>query len=360
MKFAAAENPPSTTPGRRAGLFALALFVLLFAVYAAGGSKRQFGYEGATIAQTEALLTGKTVPRRSLGGFEPFTQAGLMDVAAYLPFSAVKLALDRSGKLFGLRQLIYPFALPFYTALMLVILFFLALELYQNPRTAAGVALAAGLATTVWPYAKFGMETQQTLWTLAGVLALVRYQRGGGRRQAVALGLCLAALMLTKVTGPVHAAALSVAWGWAWLRQNPARARQPWGDLAAAAALGAAGAAAFLLTNHWRYGGWLFGGRYGLGHEASPYPLLSGVWAVCFSPGKSLLIFSPALVVGLWFWGTFWRRFPGMRLILFLFLLIGLWHIHMRPWADETWGPRRLHYLVHCGFLAAVCNVFGN
>lgn len=344
MNESATASASITT--RRRGLFALALFICLFSMYVLTGSKLRFGYEGSIINQTEALLRGTTAPRLDGGGILPVTQGGVMDVAAYIPFAAVKLALDRSGRLFGLRQLIYPLAIPFYTAFFLVLFYFLALELYRNAKTAAGLTLILGLATMIWPYAKFGMETQQTLWTIAGTLALLRYQRRPSGAEAAALGGCLALLLLTKITGPLNAAALATAWGWSWLRQNPERRRQSLAHLALVAAVASAGLLAFLFTNHWRYGGWIYGGRYGLGHETNPYPILSGIWAVLFSTGKSIFLFSPALALGLWFWGGFWRRFPGMRLLLVLLVLIGLWHIHMRPWADETWGPRRLHYLV--------------
>lgn len=347
VSMSAASSLPvplsSTAPAARR--IALALFALLLGVYVVSGSKLQFGYEGLNIAQSEALLRGATQPRTG-GGILPVTQGGVLDVAAYLPFSAARLALERAGRLPGLRQLIYLFAIPFYTTLLLLLFYALALELYGDARIAAALALALGLGTMVWPYAKFGMETQQTLWLLAGLLALARYQRRPVWGAAAGLGLCLAALPLTKITGPLLAAALALAWGAGWVRRGAARRPGALRDLALVAALGVAGVLAFLLTNRWRYGGWVYGGRYGLEHEAGAYPFLSGVWAAAFSPGKSIFLFSPALVLGLWYWGAFWRRFAGLRLIVCLLLALGLWQLHLRPWADETWGPRRLHFLL--------------
>ena len=76
-------------PSRRLSLW-LALAMLLIGIYGLTGSKLRFGYEGANIEQAEAILAGQTVPRPE-GGFEPYSQAGLADMAVYLPTGAVSL-----------------------------------------------------------------------------------------------------------------------------------------------------------------------------------------------------------------------------------------------------------------------------
>jgi len=335
----AAGPRPSPVSAR----LALGLALILFGCYGLTASKLRFGYEGANIDQAEALLRGDWVPRLK-GGIAPYTQGGLADVAAYFPFAALKLGLDRTGLLFGLRQLIYPFVVPLYTVALLLVLFGLGRDLYGRSAPALALTLVAGLATMLWPYAKFGMETQQTLWTLAAVWALVRYHRVPAAGAAAAFGIALALLMLTKITGPLHAAALLLAAGWIVAR----RGARPGGGahVLLVILLTAGGAAIFLFSNRWRYGGWLWAGRYGMGFELSRYPLWEALWAVAASPGESLLLFCPPLLISLWFIGSFWRRFPVMRPILVLMLAVGILHLRNRPWADETWGPRRLHYLV--------------
>lgn len=338
-------NPTAYDSSRRACGFMLALFFLLFGIYGLTGSKLRFGYEGGNIDQAEALVRGLTTARPE-GGIFPFTQGGLLDVAAYLPFTAAKLLLEKHGLLLGIRQLIYIFAIPFYTALILLIFYELVLTLYRKPETAAALTMIVGLGTMIWPYAKFGMETQQTLWTLAAILMLLRYSERPTFRYAIVFGVTLSALMLTKVSGPVHAVMLGLAALWIFIRKGLWRRPGALGHAGALVGGCLVGSAFFLFTNRWRYGGWLWQGRYGLGHEMSPYPFLEGLWAVLFSHGKSIFLFSPPLLLGLWFWGKFWRRFPLVRPILVVMLLVAIYHLHLRPWADETWGPRRLHYLV--------------
>ena len=329
----------------RALPYVLALALLLGGLYGLTASKLRFGYEGGNIDQAEAILRGQTQPR-AIGGIEPYTQGGLIEVAAYMPFTVGKLALERRGMLLGMRQLAYVFAIPIYTVLLCLIFFGLARELYGSPRVAAGLAALLGTATMVWPYAKFGMETQQTLWTLVAIWALARYARRPGAGPAVAFGLALAALMLTKISGPLQAAALAVAALWIFARGGLWRRTRAGSHLMSALLLGLGGVILFLTSNQWRYGGWVWQGRYGMGFETTPYPLWQALWAVVASPGESLLLFSPPLLVGLWFWGAFWRRFPAMRPVFVVMLAVGVAQLHNRPWADETWGPRRLHYLV--------------
>jgi hypothetical protein len=104
--------------------------------------------------------------------------------------------------------------------------------------------------------------------------------------------------------------------------------------------------AIFLLSNRWRWGGWVWGGRYTPANEFVPLPLLEAAWALLASPGESMFIYCPPLLVGLWFWGAFLRRFPHMRVFFTLMIVVTILHLGNRTWPDETWGPRRMHYLV--------------
>ena len=323
----------------------LVVCLLLFCVFGLTASQFQFGYEGARIEQAEALLDGRLMPRVG-GGILPYTQAGPLEVAVYLPFAATRQAIERHGLLAGGRQLAYVFVIPLLTTLMCAVFFAIAWGLYRRVATATALTLLLGLTTKIWPYTKFGMETQQTLWTLVGLWGLILYDRHPTRARALLFGLALAALPLTKITGLAQAGALGLAAlvTQGWMRRR--RDRPSLEHLALAVLTGLIGLTLALGLNRLRYGGWLWGGRYDLSAETDPYPFFEGLWAVLFSPGKSFFIYSPTLVIGLWYWGRFVRRFPLMKAVLPLMLLLALFHIHMRPWADETWGVRRLHFLI--------------
>jgi hypothetical protein len=117
------------------------------------------------------------------------------------------------------------------------------------------------------------------------------------------------------------------------------------------AALLILGAAAFVVGNRLRYGGWLWAGRYGFRSEMQPFPLWQSAWAFLLSPNKSFFLYSPPALVALWFWGGFWRRFPAMRPVVVGAALLTLFHLTARTWAEETWGARRMHYLVPLAIL---------
>ncbi|MCE5231450.1 hypothetical protein LLG95_17880 [bacterium] len=333
---------------------ALALAGLLMACYGLTGSKLYFGYEGANIDQAEAILKG-TLGHRSDGSLSPWTQGGLIEVVQYLPSAAVKLALEKRSALPGLRQLAYTFVLPLFTVLTCLVFYALSLRLWRDRAVAAVLTLILGLGTMLWPYAKFGMEVQITLWTLVAVWALIAWIETASTASAVLFAVALALLPLTKFTGLLHSAVLIAAAAWIVFRNKLASRPKFVSQFVFILIILAIGAFVFLVSNHWRYNGWVFKGRYNLATEIMPYPLWDAVYAVIASPGKSVLFFSPPLIVALWLWSPFLRRFPAFRPIFIGMILIALFHLRNRPWADETWGPRRLHYLVPFMLLPLGC-----
>lgn len=324
---------------------ALAVAGLLLACYGLSASKLYFGYEGQNIDQLEACLRGKLVKNES-GAIEPYTPGGILDVAVYLPSALAKLALERHNALPGFRQIAYTFVMPAVTVLLCMVFYAMALRLWRDRRLAAFLTLTLGLATFIWPYAKIGMEPQITLWTLAAIWALIAWAEDAAPRHAVLFGIALGAIQLTKITGILHTAGLGAAAAWIVWRHKLAVRDGFKRDATLAIALTLLGTAILLVTNKMRYGGWLYQGRYNMEVEVNPYPLWEAIDAIAVSPGKSLFIYSPPLLVALWFWLAFLRRFPIMRPIFAVLLLIAIFHIRNRTWADETWGPRRIHFVV--------------
>ncbi|MCX7019259.1 MAG: hypothetical protein NTY46_09805, partial [Candidatus Sumerlaeota bacterium] len=319
--------------------------VFLFCVFMLTASRLRFGYEGFNMDQCEALLRG-TLARLPDGRLAPYTQGGILEVAACAPFAALKAWIGAGGGHGGLQQLAHAPALPLYTAILCLLFFGLAREIYGNDATAVMLTLILGICTMVWPYSKFGMETFQTMGTVGGAWALLRHARTRSTPSALAFGCALGALALTKVSGAVHAALLGMAGLWLAWRMCWWKSRGFWRNAALAVLPCAAAAAIFLLTNRWRYGGWVTAGRYSSQHIQGPAAAFGAFTALIFSPGKSLFVFSPPLLIGLCYWGWFWRAFPMARPVMIAALLAVVFHLHLDPWTDETWGPRRFHFVI--------------
>lgn len=348
-------DPMNPNP-RRGRWMTLAVAGLLMACYGLTASKLYFGYEGPNIDQAEAVLQHRMTARPD-GRLEPWTQGGLLEVAQYLPSAAVKFALERHNALPGFRQLAYTFVLPLFTVLTCLVFNALAMRLWRDRFVAAALTLILGLATMIWPYAKFGMEVQITLWTLVAIWELMAWIETGATGSAFLFAVALALLPLTKLTGLFHTAVLVIAAAWIIHRQKLSRHPKFSKHAILVCATLAIGMIVFFVSNRLRYGGWVFAGRYNPKTEIMPYPLWDSVYAAIASPGKSLFLFSPPLIVALWFWAPFMRRFPAFRPIFIGMILIALFHLRNRPWADETWGPRRLHYLVPLFLLPLGCMI---
>ncbi|AXA37374.1 MAG: hypothetical protein D6691_12240 [Candidatus Hydrogenedentota bacterium] len=76
-------------------------------------------------------------------------------------------------------------------------------------------------------------------------------------------------------------------------------------------------------------------------------PLLAGLYGYFFSIGKSLLLFSPALLLGFFGWRAFWERqlelaFGAMLAIVLLLLFHARWQNWAGGWC---WGPRHVFML---------------
>jgi hypothetical protein len=342
------ETQPSVT--KTADLISpvlvMSVFVLMFCIYALTGSQLGFGYEGQNISQLEAWLQGN-LQRQPDGLLQPYTQGGILDIGLYLPASLLKLVLGKHEALPGLRQLAYTFMNPLAGAAICTIFLLLSMRLYRNVRTAVLLTLLMGLATMVWPYSKFGMENLQTFWTLCGLWALLQYRERPGLNHAVIFGLSLVALLLSKITGILQVAALGlialyfISTQKLWLQRGVAR------HALVVAIMVMAGLAVLIITNHARYGAWgIVSGRYNPDFEFIRYPLWEAAWSLLASPGKSMVLFNPVLLLSAWFGLSFFRRFPELRLPALLFAGIMVFHVRMHTWADETWGPRRLHWMI--------------
>ena len=216
------------------------------------------------------------------------------------------------------------------------------------------VILAAGLSTPLWPYGRmlFAEATLACALTVA-VAALARFtpplhplpagREGTSARVRLHSWLVLGGLafgvgILTRAALAIYAPALALLIA----RQGPTgRAR----DVAARWAAFAAGTVPFVAILLWhnalRFGDPLQFGYTGEGFTTPPW---EGAVGLLFSPGKSVFLYAPPLLLSVALWPRFRRMAPALADVLALawgtaLLFYGAWWAWHGGW---SWGPRLL------------------
>jgi hypothetical protein len=204
-----------------------------------------------------------------------------------------------------------------------------------------GLALIYGLGTMAWPYSKSLMsETTLNVVILGGVYAAVSYKLTAIRRWLILSGTLMGFAFITKsisaVVFPMLVAYL--------LFSPPARRVLP--DLVLCFGMPVM---VFIGIQGWhnfiRYDSFFeFGYGFGWDHLGFSTPLSVGLWGLLLSPGKSLFLYSPVILLCLF---SFKRFLHTRRSEAFLFLGITLAFVlpHASWWAwsgDRAWGPRFL------------------
>lgn len=219
------------------------------------------------------------------------------------------------------------------------------------PPIAAGwLSLVCCLATILAPYGVYTFSEIQLAFTLLGAFyCLLRYYDRGRMRAVAASGVFLACSILLKANmvllAPLLAVSLIIATGprnvRCWVSANLA-----FGVPVLVSGL------LFLAWNYWRYGDCR---QFGYENESFSTPLFTGLFGHLLSPGKSIFLYSPPLI--LMFWG--WREFlSARRLFAWVgaiatvgsLLLYSMWW----EWAgDGCWGARFMVPFVPLMFLPA-------
>ena len=236
-------------------------------------------------------------------------------------------------------------------ATVTLLLLFL-LQLGAPPGQAFAASLAMGLCTQLWVYAHSDFsECFQAFCVLFGVWTLWRAADSPTRGRALLVGLAAGLLVVAKMVYlPI------LAFGGLWLCWR-LRDRRP--DLARACAwalLPFAPLAAAELAWNWIRSGHLLQTARRFDHFTGPLDgdLLVGLFGLLASPGKSVFLFSPLLVLVLFGVRDFWRRDRGLAVLVSgvvgLFVLIHAKYIFWHgAW---SFGPRFLTAVVPVACLA--------
>jgi hypothetical protein len=232
------------------------------------------------------------------------------------------------------------------TALLVTLIFLWGSRLAGSRAWGFVLALAAGFATLLWPYAYIGLETTQSLFLLlAGYLAL---NPSGSRSWPRAMLFAVsAAVTISAKSGGVLLVPAVAYLTWCYFRdqaigpgKTPTRAQK-----AAVILL----VAAVFLANAWirglaweRFGGTVHFASWWLVHD--PVSPVLHFLAFFASPNKGLFVYAPLTLLALFAIpraAAVDRRVAVFALLTLLGFAGSL--VFLEMWADETWGPRYLH-----------------
>jgi hypothetical protein len=329
---------------KRAGQTALAtplFFVGVTLLYLSFSplSEEGMGYIG------EEMISCRQIGMRLLGheGAGPidWPRNGAVGLAFQCPFMAAGLALrgpSASSEDVGLS-----WQPVLATALLVTLLFVWGSRLAASRAWGFVLALAAGFATFLWPYAYIGLETTQSLFLLlAGYLALTP---SGSRSWVRSMLLAIsAAVAISAKSGGVLLVPAVGYLVWCYFRgggstKRPARAQSVVVILLIVAVFVAN---AYVRSLAWaRFGGTAHFASLWLVHDAvSPFLHFLALFA---SPNKGLFVYAPLTLLALFAIPR--AAAVDRRVVIFALLTLFAFAslVGLEMWADETWGPRYLH-----------------
>jgi len=261
-----------------------------------------------------------------------------------------------------------------------IMFFGLCRRLKMRPIPAAATTLALAFSTSVWVYSRYPYsETLQLLCFTGFFSKLLDVRERPTWREAVLLGVWTGLLVNAKPVFVLSGLGAALFLLWELRRNWRALALVGLVSLASAAPFGAV----YLYYNYLRWGS-IYSTGYGLAfagtaiagasgggaaaaaaaaaaadsavalHES---PLV-GLWGMFLSPGKSIFLYSPPLLVALFAFPRFFRRYRYVVLAMVLTIIPSLYvHAQMISWAgDYAWGPRYLTFalavlMLPAGFL---------
>ncbi len=317
----------------------------------------ELGYAEAEIWNLTVAPNGRTYGSHEFG-----------NTLMLLPLAAaergVESRLSAMGKPPELIRRVREFGPPFqsslYSALTATALYAILRRHFGRSRRWAFLgALAMATTTFCWTYSRMLFDNVLCGTLLTGsFLGLLDYRRDGRLRHVAAAFALLGLGVATRVSMvlPVAASAVYVlaAEGWSIARSWRA---------AAVAALALAPFLAWQLWyNHLRTGNPLVSPVQTAQYAANnglDGPLLTGVMGLLFSPGKSVFVYAPLLVLSV-------ARFPRFARshrpeALYLAILAGAWlllHAKLRSWWGAWgWGPRHFVTVVPLLLLPALADL---
>lgn len=327
----------------------------------------------------------------SLAAIPLYLTGTVVNSDAMLPGDTIREILD-TGSLENAQRYSYPSAIDyarrfavahtniFVTLLQVIVIYAFAMALTGNRPGAIMVCLMYALGSQAWPHSKtFFSEPLATLCLTAGALFLWRGLERGTVWRLFIGGLCLGFAVLTRLDSVVAFPGLIVMFYIALLRPRSSgdvdeeeeeeeeegeddededediEEEIPIGRLSPIAAHIAVAIPLILtlliiLGLNW----WKFGSPTSTGYEDQPEGLefsahlSESIPGFLWSPGRSLFLHSPPVLLGvLGFWVLIRRR-PALGLgVLIAFAATLIFHAKWQNWSGGwDWGPRHIFSLI--------------
>ncbi len=310
-----------------------------------------FSRGGFDLPAPETAVTVGTF-RASDGRY--YAQSGIAQPVIAAPFYIVGRLLAqafeaRYSDFFA--RLVLGFFNAFVSAAIAVLLYAFGRALGYSARIALALALAWGLTTNAWAEAKSFYN--EPLMALLLLLAFYCIHFARARRQLgwyALAGLAWGASLATKLHAVLALPALLLYASWQW--QAGAPRRSLWREIfdrtspkrifffGIGACLSAG--AGVLFYNFIRFGNPF---ETGYGGELDPIPIWNGLYGILLSPGKSIFLFAPVAMLGLFALPRFWRvhRTEGFVFAFYLVTAI-FFHANFSDWHSRgAWGNRYMY-----------------
>jgi hypothetical protein len=269
--------------------------------------------------------------------------AALLACLIHVPGALLQVILGwaaplRAAELVPLTSQLGPVVLG---ALTPALFFRLLLQVGYSRRQAAWTTLLLGAGTSIWVYAhRPYSEAVQAVCLVVFLGTLLRAAETPTRGAFFRWGLAIALLVNSK---NVYFVCLPGALVFLWLRLR-ARQRELLGGLGWAGLGLAPGLLALAAYNFGRWGALTASGYGAVTQGAWRENIFFGLWGQLLSPGRSVFLFSPPLILALFGIRRLWTRRPAVAMAIGLTLApIVLVYARYLFWSgDWGWGPRYL------------------
>lgn len=316
----------------RFAVFFLFISIYLFSVgipfYSSDG---QVMYETARAIALEGQLDipPSPLPQTAIGqDGKTFSKydPGMPLMAAPLVAWADNIAKEAIANRYAVAA-VWVMLLPALSMAMAITALFTIAQRTYGMRRALLIVIGAGLGTSVWPYSRLFFAEA----VLTGLLTLCMMLLTTKRPLTLLASLVMGLAITTRLSMIIYIPAL------VFLVHRTSHRRGLLQFL-----IGPALAIAVLLYHNY----YRFGEPFTTGYEGETFSQLPwvGAFGLLFSPGKSVFIYAPPLILSVWLFARFRRRLPLVATTILLMtgtalIYYGTWWAWHGGW---VWGPRFL------------------